>query len=150
MTPNNDAGINHVSTPLTDANGFLAFPTNQKKLASALRSLKNNRDAKDIAFHFVAPVVREALMFPDTAQDLHDLLLRWYTGALGGVSTKMSTAVGANGVGGVEFFEALLMHFVTQPAYKGRPRMIGSIYYMAKNEAGWVYEPADETDADAE
>ncbi len=148
MATNNDAGINHASTPPTDATGNLIFPTNQKKLASALRSLKNNRDAKDMAFHFVGPVVREALTFPGTAKELHDLLLSWFMGTLGGVSTKMATAVGANGVGGVEFFESLWTHFMAQTVYKGRPRTIASIYYMAKDEAGWFYEPADETDAD--
>lgn len=134
----------------TDENGNLLFPVNMKELTSALKSLKNKRDGRALAYHFVVAVVREARLFPDTAQELHDLLLHWFMGTLGGVSTKMSPAVGANGVDGVEYFEALWNHYMTAPPYQGTPRKIVSIYYMAKDEAEWVYEPEDEPEDEAD
>jgi hypothetical protein len=132
------------------ASELLPRPPDMERLASALSSLTPDCDDRTLAMYRIAPMAREARMFPDMADQLHKLARAWCSGELRGVKAKAWTTVGRNGGTGKQYFEYLWKRFVAQTSFKGRETTLGSIYFHAEL-AGWEYQRgSDDADASTE
>jgi hypothetical protein len=114
-------------------------------LESALKKTPPGNDAQVIAFHYVAPMARAAVEFPEVSGQLKDLASAWACGDLHGGAHPGLMAITRGGMTGKKLFADLWHRFVTDTSYTGPRRSLGSIYFTAK-AAGWVYGQESQSD----
>ena len=109
-------------TTQNEQSPLLPFEPDLKRLASAMCCLPPNCDAATFAYRRIAPIARDARIFPELAEQLRQVASSW--------------------CGGGVRFERVWQHFINQKNYNGPQTTLGTIYHAAK-AAGWVYQPTD-------
>jgi hypothetical protein len=110
-------------------------PPNMEQLKSALTAINLDSCEKNWSLRIVAPLARAASAYPEMAEELNQLAIRWSSGELRGLPSKEWSTPGGNGRTGVEFFPAVWQRFLSEPV-PDNGTGLGSIFHLAK-QAGW-------------
>ena len=120
------------------AQDLIGYAPDLDRLKSALMCTPPSGDAQAIAFHFVAPMARAAIEFPEVEGAMMELACAWSCGELHAGKFPGLTAITRGGKTGIELFAELWHRFLFDTSYKGPRRSLGSIYHLAKAK-GWAY-----------
>ena len=120
------------------AQTLLGYAPDIARLKSALVYLPPSSNVNEITFHFIAPMVKAALEFPEAEGQIQELASAWACGELHDGKFPGLMAISRQGLSGKALFSELWMRLITDKSYKGPRRSLGSIYHVAK-EAGWSY-----------
>jgi hypothetical protein len=118
---------------------YASEPPDLLKLTSALKALDPDCEEKLWKFYRLGPLAYAAREFPELADALHDMAIRWSSGELRGIPSKKWGTASANGMNGQTAFKYAWKRFMTDN-YQGKRVTIGSIYFHAA-EVGWIYTP---------
>ena len=142
FTKNQTQGENlphQVSDPSSNnTQALIGYPFEFERLKSALMYLPPSSHVSEIIFHFIAPLVKAALEFPEAEEQIQELAGAWACGELHDGKFPGLMAISRQGLSGKELFSELWMRLITDKSYKGPRRSLGSIFFDAK-EAGWSY-----------
>lgn len=122
----------------SSAQAFLGHEPDLERLQSAFVAIPPGDDIKVIAYHYVAPMAKAAIEFPEIQESMKALACRWACGELHHGKHPGLMAITRGGLSGKALFEEVWKHFLTDTQYKGPRRSLGSIYHIAK-AAGWSY-----------
>lgn len=111
-------------------------PPDLESLASALRVLPADCDAKTWIFHRIAAMANTAREHPHFAEQLRLLAISWSSGELCGVPSVAWNAVGSRGWTGRQWCAYYWKKFYRDTKYTGRPITVSTIYWHAI-DAGW-------------
>lgn len=127
-----------VGNGLTTQQMLLGHSPDIERLKSALACIPPSDDLKVIAYHYLAPLAKAAIEFPEIEGRMKDLALIWAVGELHDGKYPGLTAITRGGLTGKALFEEVWKVFILDTSYKGPRRSLGSIYHIAK-AAGWSY-----------
>lgn len=125
-------------TSSISAQALLSHAPDIERLKSALVSIPPGDDLRVIAYHFLAPMAKAAIEFPEIEGRMKDLARIWACGELHDGKHPGLMAIKRGGLTGTALFEEAWKVFILDTAYKGPRRSLGSIYHVAK-AAGWSY-----------
>lgn len=126
------------SQAVTSPQALLGPAPDIERLQSALLAIPPADDIKVIAYHYVAPMAKAAIEFPEVLDSMKALACKWACGELHDGNHSGLMAFTRGGLTGKELFEEIWKYFLTDTQYKGPRRSLGSIYHIAK-AAGWTY-----------
>jgi hypothetical protein len=122
------ANASHVLRTVDESYG----PPDLTKLASALETLDPDCEESIWSLYRIAPMAREARLYPELEPRLRALATRWSSGELRGVPSQKWRTPGGNGLSGEEAFGKAWKRFLRAPYAGDRPVTLGSIYHDAK------------------
>ena len=139
MTTSTDGGAKgNAQTPSPTLQNLLGHAPDIERLKSALVAIAPSDDYKVVAFHYIAPMAKAAIEFPEVQDQMKALASSWACGELHDGQRPGLMAVTRGTLTGKALFEELWKVFILDTSYDGPRRSLGSIYYLAK-EKGWVY-----------